>query len=85
MEVHEGLKMLQDGSAGRVPHVKEFACKLNFRNFNFAVRPQPLIFADRDISPPTVCCRGIFRHWMDVTCRYISLETNKGEGHCSYE
>ena len=31
-----GLKVLQDGHAGRVPHVKKLSCKLNF-----AVRPQP--------------------------------------------
>ena len=36
----DGLKVLQDGRAGRVPHVKELTCKLNFVNFNFVVQSQ---------------------------------------------
>ena len=47
MEAHEklsgisdSLKVLQDGRAGRVPHVKNLTYQKNFVNFNFAVRPK---------------------------------------------
>ena len=44
--------LLQDGRAGRVPRVKNLTCKLNFANFNFAVRPQPRRFVVRENYPP---------------------------------
>ena len=39
--IADGLKVLQDGRAGLVPHNKNLTCKLNFADFNFAVQPQP--------------------------------------------
>ena len=39
--ISDGLKLFQDGRAGRVSHIKNFTCKLNFAIFNFVVQPQP--------------------------------------------
>ena len=49
--ISDGLKVLQDRRAGRVPRVKNLTCKLNFAIFNFAVRPQPRKFVDRENFP----------------------------------
>ena len=38
--ISESLKVLQDGCAGRVTHVENYTCTLNFANLNFMVRPQ---------------------------------------------
>ena len=46
--------VLQSGCAGRVPRDKNFMCKLNFTNFNFAVRPQLW-------KPRKIVVRKIFR------------------------
>ena len=35
--ISDGLKVLQDERAGRVPCVKDFTYKLNFTKFNFVV------------------------------------------------
>ena len=52
--ISDGLKVLQDGCAGRVPCVRNWTCKLNFASFNFAIRPQlrkPQKFVDCENFP----------------------------------
>ena len=39
--ISNGLKVLQDGRAGRASRVKKLTYKLNLTNFNFAVQPHP--------------------------------------------
>ena len=46
--ISDGLKILQDGHAGHVQCVKKLTYKLNFVNFNFAVRPQLQKFVDSE-------------------------------------
>ena len=42
--ISDGLNVLQDVRAGRVPRVKKLTCKLNSTIFYFAVRPHPQTF-----------------------------------------
>ena len=61
--ISNDLKVLQDGRAGLVPRVSNFTCKLNFTNFNFAVRPQPWKFVERENIP-------VLQYHIKRTCQW---------------
>ena len=72
-----GLKALQDGYAGRVPHVKNLTCKLNFTSFNFAVWPQPqkpqkLVDHENFLSYSTTLCQVFKWHKLNSFCGMAS-------------
>ena len=88
--ISNGLKVFEDGRAGRVPRVKHFTCKLKFTTFNLAVRPQPQKpqkFVDLENFSSLRYVAEVFlgTGWILHVDIGQSWVTNKGEGHCSYK